>query len=567
MTIVKTKESHRQRIRDAIPGTNKKKLLLLSAIVVVSLAVYFNALFNGFVYDDDTQVLANAWIRDINHIPEMFSSSVAGFDKAAGHVISNYFRPMMHLVYMFNYYIFGLTPWGFHLVNILIHAGVSVMVFLLADLVFSKGGSSAAAQFRSPPLLAGLIFATLPIHTEAVTWIASLPELSFTFFSLLSLYFYIRHREGPKGYYIFSVVSFSVATLCKETALTLPLILIAYDVAFTGEKERLAAYFKRYVPYFMVMGVYMTMRYHALGGLAPNRSHRELDGYQYVINIFPLFAQYLEKLIIPIKLNAYYVLHPVSSFFAAGCIIAFCAVTAFVLLTFLALRKSKIAFFSLALIAIPLLPVLYIPGVGENTFAERYLYLPSSGFALFLVWLLTRTGRLFRKGSRTVIWVLLVLVGLYSAGTISRNAVWKDDVILFEDTVKKSPDGSIPHGMLGYALAYRWHTDEAIEQYRIALALNPSNPVIHTNLGSAYGEKGFLDKAIEEFKTAIRLRPGYADAHYNLGQAYMLQGMLDEAIEHFGAAARLNPHDREYNGSLAYALRLRDLRSSGSHSR
>jgi tetratricopeptide (TPR) repeat protein len=558
MIIVKTKESYRRRIRDALLRTNEKKLLLISAVVAVSLAVYFNALFNGFVYDDDTQVLANAWIKDIRYIPEMFSSSVAGFDKAAGHVISNYFRPVMHLVYMFNYHVFGLKPWGFHLMNILIHAGVSALVFILADLLFVKSSSSGSVPFRLPPFLAAILFATHPIHTEAVTWIASLPELSFSFFSLLSLYLYIRYRDGSKNYYILSVLSFFVATLCKETALTLPLMLIVYDYAFIKKKERLAVFIKRYMPYFIVMGVYLAMRYNALGGLAPNKSHQELGSYQYFINIFPLFAQYMGKLILPINLNAYYVLHPVSSAFAARSIISFCIVTVFILLAVLALRKSKIAFLSLAFIAIPLLPVLYIPGVGENTFAERYLYFPSFGFALLLVWLLARTGLRLPKGSRLVIWVALVLIGLYSAGTISRNSVWKDDIILFEDTVKKSPDGAIPRGMLGYALAYRWHTDEAIEQYRISLALKPYNPVIHTNLGSAYAEKGFLDKAIEEFKIAIRLRPGYADAHYNLGQAYMLVGALDEAIKHFGAAARLNPRDPEYNSRLAYALRLKN---------
>src|SRR4030067_1293934 len=104
-------------------------LLFIIIILITSFAVYFNALSNDFVYDDKSQVLENHWIKDIKFIPEIFSENVWSFTKES--VISNYYRPLMHLIYMLNYYIFGLKPWGFHLVNILFHAGVSVLVFII----------------------------------------------------------------------------------------------------------------------------------------------------------------------------------------------------------------------------------------------------------------------------------------------------------------------------------------------------------------------------------------------------------------------------------------------------
>jgi hypothetical protein len=147
-------------------------------ITLISFAVYFNALSCGFVYDDMAQVLENPWIRDIRSVPDMFVKSVSGF--VIGSAPVNYYRPFMHLIYLITYHLFGLTPWGFHLVNVLFHAGNSVLVFVLAARLFGAEGrgtmSPCDSRFtihdsRLFAFLAAL-FATHPIHTEAVTWVA-----------------------------------------------------------------------------------------------------------------------------------------------------------------------------------------------------------------------------------------------------------------------------------------------------------------------------------------------------------------------------------------------------------
>jgi hypothetical protein len=106
---------------------NRLRYILITLIFFSCFASYFNALFNGFVYDDIFQVVENRWIKNTSYLPDFFSQGVWGF---AGGKISNYYRPIMHLIYMLAYHIFGLHPWGFHFVNILFHAGVSLLVFL-----------------------------------------------------------------------------------------------------------------------------------------------------------------------------------------------------------------------------------------------------------------------------------------------------------------------------------------------------------------------------------------------------------------------------------------------------
>jgi len=502
------------------PMRKRIPALLILIIFLVSFAVYFNALFNGFVYDDQTQVLGNHWIRDVKYIPDIFSNGVWSFQRET--IISNYYRPLMHLIFMFNYYVFGLRPWGFHLVNILFHAGVSILVFVIisrllrASLISSQEDEKGfIGALLSPPFLGAVLFATHPIHTEAVAWVAGIPDLSYAFFSLLSLYFYMRSEEGTKGMYPLSVVSFSAAAFCKEPALMLPIILMAYDSLFGKRAKGYLPFIKRYIPYLLVAGAYLGLRYHALGGFSPQEPHILLSTCGYIINVFPLFTQYLENLLLPLNLNVFHVLHPIYSIFGTIGIVSLTVMAAFVVVTFIAFKKKNKVCFGLLVIALPLLPSLYIPAVGENVFAERYLYLPSFGFVLLIAFALSRAKAVNPRLASGLVMISLTVAVLYSAGTVSRNTVWRDDVTLFTDTVRKSPDAALPHN----------------------------------NLGIVYLNQNRLAEAVNEFITVLKLKPD-ADAHYNLGIAYLNQNRLTEAVNEFIAVLKLKPDDTEARNKL-----------------
>ncbi len=529
--------------------------LIIIFILLSSFAVYFNSLFNDFVYDDKYQVQENRWLTEIKYIPEIFSKNVWGFRHEASK--SNYYRPLMHLIYMGNYHIFGLTPWGFHLVNVLFHTGVSILVFLIVLRLFRGLQPLNSASYLTPPFIAALLFATHPIHTEAVTWVSGLPDLSFSFFYLLSFYFYISSTKSNlpmKGAFLLSVASFSLAALCKETALTLPIILVAYDYTFKRKDAQFTSSLKKYIPYFIVAGVYFVLRFHAVGGFAPQKRHAELSNYEYFINIFPLFMQYIEKLLLPADLNAFYVLHPIYSFFEAKGILSLITTIAFVILVLIGFRKNKVVFLGLVFIIVPLLPVLYIPAVGKNTFTERYLYVSSFGFVLVLAsaieWIKAK-----RPAAVTSLTVIFILVGaLYSWATVNRNTLWKDNLTLYANMVERSPDGDIPHYNFGVNLANKGQIDEAIQHYQIAIKLNPDYFEAHHNLGASFYKKGLTDKAIEQYEIALRLDPEHAGAHNNLGAALFNKGLVDKAIEQWQIVLRLDTEHTEARSNLGAAL-------------
>ena len=324
----------------------------ISIIVFVSLLSYCNALGNGFVYDDIFQVIKNPWIRNYGHIGDIFTSSVWAFNG----VETNYYRPMMHIFYLAAYQIFGLVPWGFHLMNVILHVLNSVLVFCIACRLLEKKehGETSAARFL--PLTVALLFAAHPIHTEVVTWVGGMPDAAFSFFSLLSLFFYIRCSSGTPLIslaFALSVLSYFLATLCKEPALTILPIMVAYDYAFRGSDFTLKGSIKKYTPFAAATLIYFLLRISALSSMVPLHKHGDLSLYQDIVNVFPLFATYLEKLVLPINLNAWHVFHPISSLFTAKGLASLIVTLAFFIAIILTARKNKPIFWSLLIIILP----------------------------------------------------------------------------------------------------------------------------------------------------------------------------------------------------------------------
>src|SRR5208283_194144 len=152
-------------------------------------------------------------------------------------------------------------------------------------------------------------------------------------------------KQGRKWFYAVSVGLFFLSALCKEPALTLPVILMGYDYAARKNEGNFYVCLKRYAPYLMAAVAYIILRFKALGGVAPSDNrHGYLTTYQYIINIFPLFRQYLEKLFMPVNLNAFYVLHPILSLSNPEGIIALFITLVFILLAFFSLKKHRMIF-------------------------------------------------------------------------------------------------------------------------------------------------------------------------------------------------------------------------------
>lgn len=556
----------------------KNKYFYIPSVVLAAILAYLNALPNKFVYDDLVQVLENPWIRSFGHLRDIFATGSWGY---YNNMKSNYYRPMMHLIYAADFRLFGLDPFWFHLTNVLLHAGVCVLVYLLIFKIFEQQFPDAEKRGLAA-FVGAVVFAVHPIHTEAVAWVGGVPDLSLSFFFFLSLLLYIVSVKGPafrKAPYMVSLVSFLVALFSKEPAVMLPFILVAYDYAFrrSGLKEN----YRRYAPYFLAIAAYLLIRTYALGAFAPNPSHGSLSLFQAAFNVFPLFCWYVLKLLLPFDLNVFHEFTPAYSPAGLSIITSFLFAVLFIFACYAAFKRNRAVFFGLLLFAVPLIPALYIPGLGENAFAERYLYLPSAGLSFLLAFFVLKSKK--SKPVLSAVAVSLIAV-IFLPSTQARCEVWKNDYTLWADTVGKAPEAATPHLGLGNALLSQGRVGESIEQFQTAIKLNPKfwqayedmgnaysrmgrideaigqylsalrlcpkSASLHSNLGVAYGKKGLYEKAVEEESAAIKFNPEYANAYFDLGLAYYKMGMRDKAIEAVSTACRMRPEEGSFRNFL-----------------
>ncbi|MBE9531467.1 MAG: tetratricopeptide repeat protein [Proteobacteria bacterium] len=282
--------------------------------------------------------------------------------------------------------------------------------------------------------------------------------------------------------------------------------------------------------------VYLALRFWTLKGVIPLKAGHlsDLSSFQLFINVPPLVVKYIGKLLLPTSLNFDYVFDPVYSISEPRAFISALITIALVIIIWrLALRAKEFAF-ALLLIFIPLLPALYIPALGLNTFTERYLYLPSIGFALLVVLIVNKVivefsrskGYSFKYKLTAVIVILSVLsVVIYSVATVKRNKLWHSGYTLWGDTVVKSPASRIARNNYAIELSKRGFQDEALVHLQEAVLIDSDSALTYNNLGIVYAKKGMLNEALGAFKRAVEISPNDADARRNYSRAL---GLLKE---------------------------------------
>lgn len=536
------------------------KTRLIAILFLTPIIVYAACLTAGFVYDDNVQVLKNPWITDLRHIPDILFSSVLSF---AGDIqAANFYRPVFYLVFLAEHMVFGFTPWGWHLTNMLLHSVNAVMVFIVVSgLTEKKNGSMAKPSDSLIPFLSGLFFALHPASSEVVSWVSAVPELTYTLFLLISFYLYLRFdlsdAGSGKAFFVLSVAFYLMALFSKETAVVLPAIIAAYEISVRGSGA--IKNWKRFIPYALMVPVYVAARIHALGAFVPYKE-TNVTPYETLWNVLPLLGRYFGKLLFPAGLSAIYTFHPVASLLSAEMLTGL-ALFIIYLAALILTRKNRVVFVGLSAIALPLLPALYVSAVSTGGFADRYLYFSTIGFAIVLANIFKRALSRAEpwqegpeKGKKAVVIAIAVVLAIYAAADIKRSLVWRDDYSLWTDAVEKSPDNANAH----YNLAWKLHTmgekERAVAEYEAALRIDPSKSKARYNLATLYQTLGDNSKAILHYREYTRNNPSNQAAYYNLAMAYQLSGDLPDAIESYKEAIRLNPGYEDARYNLAMAL-------------
>jgi tetratricopeptide (TPR) repeat protein len=155
--------------------------------------------------------------------------------------------------------------------------------------------------------------------------------------------------------------------------------------------------------------------------------------------------------------------------------------------------------------------------------------------------------------------VVIATVVIYGWATCQRNTVWKDDISLWSDCIKKSSAKARPHNNLGVAYTEKGLIEKAIVEIKEALRLNPNFTNAFISLGNAYMKIGLIDKAIPQYNEALRLKPDYGEACVNLGNAFISKDNIDQAILYYKTSISLTPDYVPAHVNLASAYSLKGM--------
>jgi protein O-mannosyl-transferase len=454
--------------------------LIFIFLVALCVITYVNGLSNDFLSDDLPTIVNNPKIGDFSEV----------YTKYYGFV-----RPLINFVF---FHLFGLVPFFYRSANLLFHIGSVLLIFIILQRILNK----RIALFSSA------LFAVHPLILEAVTWISAGNYSQYTFFILMSLYFYIKGKSDRK-FYLLSILSYFLSLESHVIAIVYPAILATYEFSFGALKNSwkpMGTVLKRLIPFVVLSIIFIIIILMSI----PERSktletvHEVRLGVQNPLETLPIsISNYLQLYVLPDGLTLYH--SDINYGFFELAVRAIVTIIFFLAILY-SFFKNRVIFFFLSLFVISLSPTLNPFGFNW-LIAERYTYLGSFGMLTAFAILLDKLAQ--NKNWRNAVYIFyIILLIAFSIRGIFRNIDWKnqDNLWLAADRTSK---------------------------------LSPNN---HNNLGDYYGRHGDMQNAVREFKTAIALKPDYADAYHNLGNAYKEMNNYKEATASYYMAIKANPH-------------------------
>ncbi|MCX5787792.1 MAG: tetratricopeptide repeat protein [Elusimicrobia bacterium] len=561
-------------------------------VAAVTAFVFWPALANGFVWDDQALLVGNQGFRGFG--PRQWAWMFAAPRFAQYH-------PLTWLTFAADWRLYGMDPRGFHLTSVLLHAANAALLFLLADRLLALGVAAEAPERRRKAAwgaaFAALAFALSPLRVESVAWLTERRGLLASSFLLASTLAYVRGcREDPgrcaAPWLVLSLNCFAFALLSKAVAVTLPGVLLLIDFYPLRRPLSSRRVWLEKLPYLA-----LALPFALLAPLAQARG-----GAMEPLSAYGLAARsgqavygvgfYLRKALVPWPLLPLYRFPDASLALGLQTAAAGLVAAAITLAAASSWKRRPALLAAWGSFLVLLVPLLGFFQSGPHYVAERYTYLPCMGLSVLAGAAVASAGRKSRPG-------VVVLAAVYLAGlaalTRRQVPVWRDPVALWTHVVGADPrshlaqnnlcaalrDARRPEEAVGHCqaalrlapayagahcnmanlLSDQDRLADAVAEYRVALRLDPDDPVAHNGLGHVLYRKRLLPPARAEFEQALSEDPDYALAHANLGAVLSDQGLASDAKREFDAAIALAPGDAGAHfdlGNLHLAARRLD---------
>jgi protein O-mannosyl-transferase len=548
--------------------------LCIVSLFVIGFFVYAFDLNNILFFDDQHFILDNVFIHEFSwsNIKSLFTeNSFAGSGR-----ISDYYRPLLLFSFALNYAVDGISPFGYHLVNNLVHILNGLFVYWIMLLGLKK---------RWIAFLTALVFVIHPMQSEGVAYVAGRGDLLASLLMLVSLLLWIKVFEDKRRvlYMFCSVGSFALALLSRENAIVLPFLSIVFYIAFITKDTlwpalKKALYFS--IPHFILVATYLSLRLTVLdfrnflnfGNVDPGSIYAQ-SIFVRLNTFLHVLVEYFRTLFFPTNVHERFYFPVHESFFDwPGWLVFLGLISLFWLIILLYQKKSphfNIWFFSTGWFCVALAPGSGL--IPTNVIIQDHrLYLALIGvFALCFYYLDYFIVYAEKKNRRSVkIWVAMALAAymvFFSWITIERAIIWGKPVELFQETLRYegvleySPGAHKAYNALGAHYFDRKDFKKAEENFLAAIQISTRAPEPYYNLGFLYqiGPVKDVDKAISYYEKAIKINPAYRVAHLRLSEIYMENGRdLNKAAYHLERVDFIGPRDANVIYNLSLVLHL-----------
>jgi protein O-mannosyl-transferase len=509
-------------------NSNQRTSAIAFFILVMTFLAFWPTFFDGFTnWDDQYLVTWNPLVSSLtwDSVREMFSSFSV-----------NHYLPLTLLSYALEFHIYGLNPLIYHITNVMIHALNGILVFWLLTLL---------TEHQIGAMIGTLLWLLHPLRVESVAWIAERKDVLSALFYLSSLILYVNFRKTEKRLYIYASLGLMLASLlCKATAVTLPLLFVAYDFVHDGTLSRKRLLEK--VPMLFLSVLFGVVAVFAQYSTGVNPKDPTFDPFTGVFLACYNILFYIGKGIAPLKLSPFY---PYPEAIGENHSILFWISPGILVLAgwlwWKLLRFNRMAMFGVFLFLVPFLLVSQIIPVGRAMAADRFTYLPFVGLSLWiaLAWKWIDARPSIWKPIPSALRIILTggIVGIMIALTLQQCRIWKNGISLWGVVIDRYPTYAEAYNNRGISLASRWMSEEGLKDLDVSVRLDASDPVSRFNRGLILQSLDRDAEAVKEYSTLLALSPSDVEGWIRRGLCYARLNRHEDAIRDFDQALLLSP--------------------------
>ena len=513
----------------------------LAAVVTLTLIAYLPSLGNNFFNLDDPVYIKSVAKWTVPNVLGLFLHGREGY------------HPLALLTLSANYLFGGLNPFGYHLVNLLLHLANTAFVFILTRKIV-PGGCVALAT--------ALLFGLHPVHVESVAWVSSRKDVQYAFFYLLALLChesFLRSRRWRL--YAMTLALGLLAILSKGMAVSLPLSLLLVDFAKGRSLTDKKVWLEK-MPFFalgLVFGAVSILTQQARGYVPSGGTMAPLA--ERLATAAYALGMYLYNFFIPLRLCAY---HPCPETGWREILLGIAAVFIVAFLLAVALRRSRLVLFSLLFFLANIVLVLQLVPVSTFIIADRYNYISSIGLCLLVGLGIEAAARRSKKMVFLSIAALVLIAAAAGWHTFNRCLVWKDTLSIWTDVLRLYPRAVLP--LQDRACEYYAAGEFALADRDLSLAIEhaPYRTELRLLRGATRSRLGDMRAALDDLNMAVRLEPQNARAYMSRGLVFYELREVAPARDDFSKAIELS-HGKSaqaYSHRAMVRIALNDLQGA-----